>query len=778
MFESTAVEKVPAGAPEIPEPISIPAYGVDREERESQALVEYWRVLRKRRWTVLSILLLVITTALIGTLKQRPVYRSTAVLQIDKENPNILSFKDAFEINTSSDDYLETAYNVLQNENLVMRVIDKLHLERIPEFAEKPSLLRRMLTGGWLKPAGSNPEPAWGQNPADPAYEDTIKAFLRRLTIDPVRRSRLVRISFDSFDPSLAAQVVNTLATNYIDQNLEAKWDATQKASEWLSQQLVSLKAKLEKSSEELQSYAQANSIVFLDEKQSMTAKKLEQLQEEATRAEADAAQKESIYNQIKGGDLSSVPGIQENKLYQELSVKLADMRRDYSELTATFTPEYPKVKRLKSQMDEVERSLEKERSSFANQVTTEYRVAATRKRIIDQAVAQQTREFNSIAQKSVQYNILKREADTNRQLYEGLLERVKEASVSAGMRASNIRIVSHGRVPLQPATPRPLLNAALALIAGLSLGAGMAFFQEYLDDSLKTPDDVQRYLRLSALGMIPSANATGRGKLGYGYAARKSLAAGYAAKGQGTALHSEIIGLDGQAPLSEAYRSLRTSVLLSASGRPPRSILITSGQPGEGKTTTTVNLAIALAQLGGRAVVIESDMRRPRIGSLLDIAPTSKGLSTLLTGQFTLDQVLVQSKIPGLYAVCCGPLPPNPAELMSSPPMHQLLEELQKRFEYVLLDSPPVLNVADARILATQVEAVILVTHGGSTPREIVNHAKDNLLRVNANVIGVVLNNLDFSGVGHDYYRYYGGYGDGYGYASRSKREELASQA
>ena len=769
MEENNSLERVSRGQIDAPASVPVSSYPVEvLEEQDSFPLLEYWRVLQKRRWTILSILLLVVVTVMIGTLKQRPIYEAKTVIQIDRESPNILSFQGfVAEMNPYDDSYLETAYKVLQSRSLAYRVINKLNLAHSPEFAKEqessPSWLGTLWPGGAEQPEG----PLSPEEQLDPKYSAVIDNFLGRLQIVPIRRSQLVEITYESYEPSQSARVTNTIAANYIDMNLEAKWDATQKASEWLSQQLVGLKGKLEKSEEDLQRYAKENSILFLDEKQSMNAQKLQQLQEEATRAQSDLIQKESLYNQIRDGDFSSVPGILENKLYQDLSLKLNDLRREYSDLSATFTEEYPRVQRLKSQIDQTAAALDRERQAFAQRVANDYKAAANRKRLLDQAVAQQTSDFNAMAEKSIQYNILKREADTNKQLYDGLLQRLKEASVSAGLRASNVRVVDPAEVPTLPSKPRKLLNLALALMVGLSLGIGMAFFQEYLDNTLKTPEDVQRYLRLPPLGVIPAANAASRKKLayGYGYNSRQTLAEVTSEAANGKPLSLELIGANGNAAFSEVYRSLRTSVLLSTSGRPPRVMLITSGQPGEGKTTTTVNLAIALVQLGGRVLVVDSDMRRPRIGTLLKLPTTPAGLSTYLTGQFPLEDVLVGTHVPNLYAVSCGPVPPNPAELLSSKLMRQFLEQAAQKFDYVLLDSPPVLHVSDARILASQVEAVVLVAHGAVTPREAVKHAKEQLQQAGANLIGVTLNNVDFSAVGYDYYyRYSRGYGYGYG--------------
>ena len=756
----------PAGVPAV---VTVPSYTIDLSEEPAPSLLDYWRVFRKRHWTIWGILLVVVATVMIGTLKQTPVYRAKAVLQIDRETANILTFKDfVADINPYDDTYLETAYKVFQSRTLARRVIDKLHLDQAEEFQEKPAEKNSSWWDSirfWQTPLPGKPAPE--EELLDPKTRQVLDSFLNRLAVTPVRRSRLVEISFDSYDPALSARVVNTLAANFIDLNLEAKWQATEKASDWLSQQLVGLKGRLEKSEEDLQRYAKQHSILFLDEKQSLSTEKLKQLQEEATRAEGDRIQRESLYNQIRTGDLSSIPGIGENRLYQDLTIRLADLKREYSDLSATFTPNYPRVKRLKSQIDETEAILGKERAAFARRVGDDYRAAVNRSRLLQQAVAQQTREFNEIAEKSIQYSILKREVDTNKQLYEGLLQRLKEAGISAGLRASNVRVVDEAEVPMYPAKPRIMVNLALALILGLGLGIGMVFFQEYLDNTLKTPDDVQRFLRVPALGVIPAANPNGRSRLpyGYGYGRRKSLPLTDSAAGNRKGSHGSLVALDGTAPEAEAYRSLRTSVLLSTSGRPPRVILVTSAQPGEGKTTTVVNLAIALVQLGGRVLVVDSDMRRPRINTLFKFPPTSTGLSTYLTGQSSLKDVVMATKIPNLHAILCGPVPPNPAELVSSELMRQLLAQAPQEFDYVLLDSPPVLHVSDARILAAQVEAVILVAHGTVTPREAVKHAKQNLLQVNANLIGVVLNNVDFSAAGYDYYyRYYQGYsyGDG----------------
>jgi succinoglycan biosynthesis transport protein ExoP len=730
---------------------------------------DYWQVILRRRWSILAVLLGVLVFTTVGTLKQRPVYRASAVLQIDKENPNLLSFRDFLGVDNEDEYYLETAYKNLQSRTLARRVIDRLQLDRIPEFTTGS----KTAWFGAVTPPKQINDDIW----VDPKMKRVIENFLKRLAVNPVRRSRWVEITFESYDPVIAARVVNALASGYIENNLEVKFEATSKASEMISQQLTGLKVKLEKSEEDLQRYAKENSLLLLDEKQSMAAQKLKQLQEELTKAEGDLFQKQAVYNRIKNGE-PAVPGMLENKLYQDLSSRLADLRAQYAELRVKFTPEYPRAKQLEKQITELAASLEGERDSLAQRIVDEFKSSEDRAKLLREAVGVLEREFNQMGEKSIQYNILKREVDTNRQVYEGMLQRLKEAGVSAGMKASNIRVVDRAEVPLLPAKPRVLLNIALALVAGLGLGLALAFFQEYLDDTLKTPEDVRTHVGLPVLAIIPSTLSAGKGYgYGYGYAQgevyggsqrRKELAKGNGGAAKEVAIPQVLPPLMSAAQL-EAYRSLRTSILLSRARQSPRVIVVTSAEVGEGKTRTAVNLAATLAQLGSRVLLVDSDMRKPRIAAVLKLADSPIGLSTYLAGQSMFAESLVPCDVPNLHVLACGPVPPNPAELVSSTMMTQLLAEGLERFDYVILDSPPLLHVTDGSILATQAEVVLLVVHGGMTPRAAVAQAREMLSQVNANVIGVVLNNIDMSLTG--YYRHYRHYRYGYG------REESAEQ-
>ncbi len=403
---------------------------------------------------------------------------------------------------------------------------------------------------------------------------------------------------------------------------------------------------------------------------------------------------------------------------------------------------------------------IERERRRAAERITNDYLAAVRRETLVRQAFEDQQKQANLIANRSVQYNILKREVETNKQLYEGLLQRLKEAGVSAGLKASNIRIVDAAEPPKKPAKPNLLLNLALAVVMGCGLGVGAAFLQEHLDNSLKTSEDVERFLGLPALALIPSVESlNGRRGHAYGLPEPSKLLAGGNHKPAASPPAPRWYRIDAEAQLpsalAEAFRSLRTSVLLSTADRPPRTLLVSSSQPSEGKTTISINLAISLAQLGHRVLLVDGDLRRPSVRKAFEIE-NSLGLVSFLTGQQEWRAAVHPTGSAGLDALVCGPVPPNPAELLSSERMRALLEEAKAEYHFVVVDSPPLLNVADSRILATLVEGVVLVVRGGVTPRELAQRAQAYARDVGANLIGVVLNNLDVHGSDDYYYRYY----------------------
>jgi succinoglycan biosynthesis transport protein ExoP len=725
---------------------------LDISPEEVPHLRDYWRVIIKRRWVVLSCLLIVFTTAVIGTLKQKPVYLGTVLVEVSPEQPNVLNFKDVLQISDADPDtYRETQYRILQSRTLAERVVTNLKLYRIPEFYRNSRLFGLIESDPQKLPSASDTTPP---DTSSEVVRDSVKHFMASVDVTPVRRSNLVEVSFLSQDPKLAARVVNKLADTYIDQNLQFKFDEAQKASDWLQGQLVELKGKLEKSDDDLQRYAQTNSILFVEEKKNLASARLEQLQQEFTKVQADRFQKESLYNLVQAGRVQDLPGFLANRLIQDLAERLADLEREYSQLTATVKPDYPKALALKKQIDTIQGSLDHQKKALAENIVDEYRSALANEKYLAEALEQAKKEVNDIAEKSIQYNILKRETDTNKQLYDGLLQRQKEMVVSAASRTSNIRIVDAAEIPKLPVKPRVLWNLTLGAVLGLGLGIGLAFFQEYLDNTLKGPDEVETLLRLPSLGALPLFTTNGGGK-------SQSLVPADTQEQSGS------VGVENSSATLEAFRSLRTSILLSASPV-PKVLLITSALPGEGKTTTTVNLGVTLASLGSRVVIVDCDMRRPSCHRTTGVE-NKPGFVQCLTGHVELRQAILP--VPGvtnLSVIPCGPVPPNPAEILTSPVTGELLEKLRGEFEYVLVDSPPLLSVSDSRILSTITDAVVMVARAHDTPFEAVRRARDLLYAAGARVLGVALNAIDVRAGGYYAYDYYYRYGYGYGYGSR----------
>jgi capsular exopolysaccharide synthesis family protein len=460
--------------------------------------------------------------------------------------------------------------------------------------------------------------------------------------------------------------------------------------------------------------------------------------------------------------------------LIQELTARLADLQREQSRLSANFNPNYPRVKELQSQIDESKAMLEAERTRAAGGIANDYKAAVSHEEMLQKAFTEQERQANDIAGKSVQYNILKREADTNKQLYVGLLEKLKETGVSSSLKATNIRVVDPAYPPQKFARPRILLDLSITLIVGMCLGIAAAFLQEHLDNTLKSSEDIERFLQIPSLGAVPAMELSANPRRLNGFQTTAPVLD--AGKPNGTNGHNGSNGNNGSksgtrlAPpwnrievqdggghphgaLAEAFHGLRTSVLLSTAKRPPATLLVTSAQQGEGKTTVAANLAASLAQLGDSVLLIDADLRRPSLQKFFQVS-RSTGLVNYLTGDSDWRSLVWQAAPIGVSVLFCGPVPPNPADLLSSEYMRGLIREASKEYKFVVLDSPPLLNLSDSRILATLVDGVILVVGGGTTPRELVQRAYLSAVDAGSHVIGATIN---FADVRNDYY--YSGY-------------------
>jgi capsular exopolysaccharide synthesis family protein len=613
-----------------------------------------------------------------------------------------------------------------------------------------------------------------------------VNKFAGSLSTSPIRNSRLVDVNFEARDPRLAAEVANTLAKEYIGMNFETKYNTTNAASDFLSGKLVDLKAKVEKSEEELVRFSQQHDIYTISNNKdnsdtNVILQKLSDLNMALTAAQSDRIQKESVWNVVQPATPGSYPDILRNDLIKTLETNVATLRLQKTKLEAQFKPGWPELDQVTGQLADAEKQLDQERQRAIRNVGTEYRTSLQREKLLTQALDLQKVQADAFNQNSIQYNILKRQVDTDKQLYDGLLQRMKEAGVSAGLQSNNIHVVDTATVPRTPHSPNKPLNLSLALAIGLMLGTGLAFFIEFLDNSVKTPDDVDRYIKLPSLGVIPSLDSIGSGKnLKIKVLGDASQNGGNGSKGALPNGVEVITYSDTKSLISEAYRNLRTSVLLSSgAGHPPKVLLVTSSQRGEGKSTTSVNIAVTLAQTGDRVVILDCDIRNPRVHRILGMS-NHAGMSTFLSGNSDLSGLIQECEVPNLSVITSGPIPPNPAELLGSVRMKQALVLLAESFDHIVIDSPPVLAVSDARILAPVVDGVILVIKGGETPKEAVNRTKRLLQEVRGHLIGTVLNNVDVRSADYNYYSryYYYGYGRygkkyGYGYGYGENQDE-----
>jgi capsular exopolysaccharide synthesis family protein len=725
-------------------------------------LLDYLMVLRKHQWLVLAFLVTVVTVVTIATYRMEPVYDATTRIQIDQENANILPFSpaDPYAMYQDAEAYIETQSKILTSQTMAAMTVKSLNLNRNPAFGGSPASDSTLEE---VKPDDGSASPALG-------------AFLGSLSVKRVPNSRLLDVTFSATDPQLAAKAVNTHIANFIEQNFTSRYEATTQASNWLANQLDELKAKVERSEDARIAYERTNQIWTIDENQDVSTQKLADLNRELTSAQADRIGKEAIYRSAQSGNYDAIPAVRLSGVIQDLAGQQGTLRAEYAEALSQYGPKFPKVVRLREQMQELSDVVTREKINIANQVEAEYRNARQREQLLEQALEQQKKEASVKADRMVQYNILKREAEANKQLYDGLLQKLKEAGISAGLRSSNIRVVDPALVPKYPSKPQKSRNISLAILVGLVGGIGLALLREYLDNTVKNPDDIEHLARLPSLAVVPAfANPNG-------HSSRRRLPK--LLKGQGSAAREgrvELVShLQPQSQISEAFRALRTSLLLSQADRPPQVILMTSALPREGKTTAAANLAVTLAQLGDRTLLVDGDLRKPGVSRALSMAGGKyAGLSSYLAGVSTLDLITVQHPgISNLAVIPTGPVPPNPADLLSSHRLSDMVLELRRRYKFVVIDSPPIMAATDAVILSVLADGVLMVVRSGETPKEAFTRTCDLLSSVKSRVLGVVLNAVDASSPDYYYsYRYYPYSYGGYGREERDKKRSEAAE-
>ena len=751
---SAALEPVELPVFERPHHVPYPSFA-----EEESPLLHYWRILKKRRWTVAATLCIIFALTVIFTLKTTRLYQATSKVAIFPETPNVLGFKDA---NNSPDyDYestLETQAGILRSDALAMKVIEGMSLDRNPKFTSATP----QRAEDSLRVSNMQPDPA--------VATGLLGRFRDGLSIQLVPNSRLVQISYTDPDPRLSSEIVNALVRTFVEENFKTKYEAVTQTSDWLSTELADLQRKVQTSEEKLVRYQKDHGILGVDEKQNIVTAKLDELNRELTAAQTDRIQKESNNTLAANGitpEFSKPSREGASSMIEKLREREAELNTQYAQATTQFGTGYPKVAELANQLKQVRTETAVEEGRMQQEIRNEYVAALQRENLLTTAFNAQKQEANQLNENSIEYSVLKRDAEANRQLYQDLSQRLKEAGVSAGLRSSNIRVVDVARTPTRPIKPNVPRNIELGLILGLACGIGLAFVLETLDTSIRTMEEVGAISTLPALGTIPlqlASTASLRKRL-------KTVPVD-AWKSESPAL---VTYARPRSEAAEAYRSLRTSILLSSYGGPPKVILVTSALPQEGKTTISANSALVLAQRGGRVLLIDADLRRPGIDKLFGFH-ASKGLSTLISGGDKTEDVIVPfADVPNLWILPAGPIPPQPAELLGSTVMKDHLARWRNEFEHIIIDTPPCLSVTDAVVLSPEADRIILVARAGKTTKFALRRACDLLLQVNARVMGIVLNALNMRS-GEGYYYYSGGYSNHY--YNEEPREDKTAEA
>jgi succinoglycan biosynthesis transport protein ExoP len=717
---------------------------------QDSVLREYLRVLIKRKWLVFSCLAIIFGVVALATMRSTRIYDATGSIAINKTDPTMMSIKDS--ANGGTDYYdptdLDTEVRILKSDLLALQVIRQLNLDKRPEF------------GGTAEPSTSLGLTTDALQPDSERTTALLAGFKGGLRVSLVPNTRIIEIHYRSADRNLAAGAVNTLISTYIEQNFKTRFESTMQASDWLSKQLVDLEIKVQTSQEKLVQYQKQHEILGIDEKQNIITSKLDELNKELTAAESDRMGKESVYRLVESGDPDtaaaaavSAGSSSNSSLMEKLRDQQADLKIQIAQLSTQFGNSYPKVVQLNTQVKEVDAQLRTEMTKVVSRVRSGYLASLQHETMLRAALDKQKQEANQLNESAIEYSLLKRDVESYRTLYEGLMEKLKEAGVTAGLKSNNIRNVDKARVPTEPSEPNVPRNLAFALALGLTTGVGLAFLLEGIDNTVRTPEQAQAISALPSLGMIPLGSKTTEASV------RQRLTVASSREAVELVTQSRP-----QSQMAESYRALRTSLLLTSLGAPPKVILVTSALPQEGKTTTSINAAIVLAQKGTRVLLIDADLRRPSIHKTLGMGPKT-GLSNVLTGSATLQQAVVRSAlVPTLFILPAGTPPPNPAELLASSNMKDILAELREQYDHIIVDTPPTLSVTDAVVMSTRADAVVLVIRSGQTTKQALRRSRDLLMQVNARIAGVLLNAVDLTSP--DYYYYYeyqGKYGHAY---------------
>jgi len=717
------------------------------EQAVLQDARQYLAMLHKRRGIILTSLGLCLAVAVLYNYTIRPVYQATTQILIDRDTPNVLPNKELVELVQGGMDYYQTQYQLLKSRTLAERVVERLNLQQHPELA----------TGPMMNP-WERVQRFFGQTPAatiDPSgipLSPAAAAFRSRIQVEPVPGSRLVNLHFRAYDPQVAASAVNALAQLYIEQSLELRFTTSTEATGWLSDRLKEQQAKIDASERALQEYREKEGLVGQEAKEELVTQKLGTLNGALLEARTERIAKETLYNQISSmgpGQVESFPLVMSSPQVQALKNDLADLRKQEATLAESLGDKHPDMVNVRTQIRQTEERIRLEIRNVARAAESEYRTALAKESRLAASLESVKSEAQESNRKSFEYMAKKRELETNRQIYQDLLTKTKQTGLETELKTTNIRVIEKAETPRGPIIPQKTRSYQVAVVLGLLMGVGLALGFEHMDNTFKTPEDVREHIPLPFLGMVPDVSLKPVGGITRGPQLIKSP----------------------NSAVADAYRVLRTNLIFSSAETTGRVILVTSANPAEGKTTTLANLSVALAQNGAKVLAVDADLRRPTLYQHFAVQKTP-GLTDLIVGKAAASLAIHSTKVEGLQLLPCGYQPPNPAELLGSPMMKQIIEALRAHYEWVLIDAPPLLAMADAPVLCPLVDGVVMVIAAEAATKPAVMRAIDQVNSVGGKVAGLVLNKVNLERNSYYYSQYYGEYYRSYYSEGKSQKQ------
>lgn len=752
-----------------------------KKEKKEIDLLEIWRIALKRKWLIVSIIIVFVIGAGIYSLTRTPIYQASATILIEEPGSSMLNLEEMFNYTPYYrydflGVYFNTQLRLLTSRSLAERVArrmnlaDRLELQAQPNFTRGGFLsrLRSVFSLSYWVSKGKRNTQSDSTEFIPPTDINTNYAYvvLSGLRIQPVEETRLVEVSYRSPFPVLAADIVNNLIEEFINYSVEMRYEATRQASEFLNKQIAQLRDELAAKEKELQKYGEEKKLLFLNEKESSVVSKFAELNSAFTEAQIERIKKEAAYRELASLKVDALPPYISNPVIQNLKAEYTRLKNEYDEKIKIFKPEYPDMVRLKARLDSVRQELEREISQAVDAARSEYRAALARENSLKKLLERQREDVVKMNNNAILYNSLKIEVENKRNLLNSLIAKQNEALVSArlkGLRTSNIKIVDRALVPQSPIYPTPVRNVMLAFLLSLFAGVGLAFFLEFLDNTIKSPEDVEHLVDLPSLGLIPLISATNGAKKNY-YTHQYSYGEREGEELEEDALIRNIELINYYYPniaVAEDYRTIRTSILFSSLEETSQAIAFTSAFPQEGKSTTAVNTAVAFAQMDRRIVLLDADLRKPRLHKIFENS-NRIGLSSYLAGKAPLESIIQSTKVSGMDLIPCGLHPPNPAELLESRRFQQLIRLLKEEYDFVFVDSPPVLAVVDASVVSARVDGVVIVIKANKTTKKALYQSVETLRKAKAHILGVVFNEVRISRDGYyspDYHGYLKGY-------------------